>query len=237
MTTANETPAPAPRSKPSPKKGFNPMYFVALGTFVLVVALVWLTFWVIGEIQSSFVQKPVSTQVVASNATSTTPPAQPPVVPSSKATTPTPATGEGSTAKVDVKAEGGKLRVDFDPCCNCKPTSTPPKASKKGHHKQAHKPAPVATAPAETTPTPKNASFWGWVHPNSSDSNPMRCYADREINGKPKRCTEMITKPAEAGDTEDAWRTRMAALAGIKVGVKTDKGTITGVRNADVQVK
>lgn len=78
------------------------------------------------------------------------------------------------------------------------------------------------TAPqTETTPKSaeapkaeaKVATFWGWFNPRSSESNPLTCFATKQISGMPPRCASVIVEPSQDGETENAWRERVKTLA------------------------
>jgi hypothetical protein len=216
MTENTATPAPAPRSKPSSKKEFSGGWFLAI-TVGVVVTIVMLA---AGALLVS--DKPAPTQVVASNAKSeTTPPAQPPTVPPTKPTTPAPATGEGSTAKVEVKAEGGKLRVDFDPCpCRtCTTTSAPSKAPKG--QAQSRKPVtPPVTTPVEKKSVhnpPSGGSQLAWRHPDAeAGKGPRECFFEKvdrsHLEQYAKYCNKGVVYPKKnEAESRTTWTERVNA--------------------------
>lgn len=109
--------------------------------------------------------------------------------------------------------------------------SSPAAPAAKKEEKKApvvDKPAAPASKPGATT----SSTFWGWVHPSATATNKKPCYADRNIAGMPSACSSIEVQAHNKDETEDQWRTRMGALAGIKVGVNG----ITGTKNSDVKV-
>lgn len=78
--------------------------------------------------------------------------------------------------------------------------------------------------------------FWGWVHPQATPASPRLCFADREITGKPEKCTQVQVFSKEAGETEVQWNARVAAHNGIAAGKKDAKGVISSTAFGRVEV-
>lgn len=227
MTTENATPAPAPEPNPSPKKGFSKEWKImtAIGAIVIIALGMVGVFFSIGDDAKDIVSiinpnKLASTQPVAGNTASSTAstPVKGNIIPAStvKGATTAPATGEVSTAKVEVKAEGGKLRVDFDSCCNCKTASVPPKASTQSR-KSATPPIASVEQKKEALPPSVGGNQLAWRHPDAeAGKGPRECFFEKVDRSHLERyanyCNKGILFPKnDASESRTTWNKRVNA--------------------------
>ncbi len=228
MTNEKATPAPASEPSPSPKKeGFSKEWKITVAAFaaLVVLAVMVKTFFSAGDdvkdiISSITTNKPAPTEVVAGNTASSTPAstAKGNIIPAStvKPVTTPPATGEVSTAKVDVKAEGGKLRVDFDPCCNCKTASVPPKAPTQSR-KPATPPVALVEQKKEALPPSVGGNQLAWRHPDAeAGKGPRECFFEKVDRSHLERyanyCNKGILFPKnDASESRTTWIKRVNA--------------------------
>lgn len=191
------------------RNAFNGQLFAAIGLGLLL--LTGIALYCLGDRKTGVAQQPVAPGSVVTT--------QPPVVAGPPASPVAPVVTTPPAAPVVVPAPPVTQTVDVNVNVNGQPV----------HTQTSRQTTPPAAAPAARTPAPaasaasgKPGIFWGWVHPNSSATDKKPCYADRPIQGMPDRCSQVIVEPHNKGETEDAWRTRMAAKVGLKNVINSD---------------